>query len=105
MFRIKWLWKYMGEKRNLFVVAMVLSAVTSAMLVINPMLSQKLIDEVITPQNTDLLLPILGAMLAVQLARLTMRYTMIVLLEKSSQCTFNGLRRKMYDVLQNEDAR
>ena len=95
----------MGEKRNLFVVAMVLSAVTSAMLVINPMLSQKLIDEVITPQNTDLLLPILGAMLAVQLARLTMRYTMIVLLEKSSQCTFNGLRRKMYDVLQNEDAR
>ena len=95
----------MGEKRNLFVVAMVLSAVTSTMLVINPMLSQKLIDEVITPQNTDLLLPILGAMLAVQLARLTMRYTMIVLLEKSSQCTFNGLRRKMYDVLQNEDAR
>lgn len=94
----------MGEKRNLFVVAMVLSAVTSAMLVINPMLSQKLIDEVITPQNIDLLLPILGAMLAVQLARLTMRYTMIVLLEKSSQCTFNGLRRKMYDVLQNEDA-
>ena len=49
----------MGEKRNLFVVAMILSAVTSAMLVINPMLSQKLIDEVITPQNTTMLLPIL----------------------------------------------
>ncbi len=105
MFRIKWLWKYMGEKRNLFVVAMILSAVTSTMLVINPMLSQKLIDEVITPQNTALLLPILGAMLAVQMVRLTMRYTMIVLLEKSSQCTFNSLRHKMYDVLQNMDAR
>ncbi len=95
----------MGEKRGLFVVAMVLSAVTSAMLIINPMLSQKLIDDVITPQNTELLLPILGLMLAVQVARLTMRYVMIILLEKSSQCTFNGLRRKMYDVLQNEDAR
>lgn len=105
MFRIKWLWKYMGEKRNLFVVAMILSAVTSTMLVINPMLSQKLIDEVITPQNTAQLLPILGAMLAVQMVRLTMRYTMIVLLEKSSQCTFNSLRHKMYDVLQNMDAR
>ena len=105
MFRIKWLWKYMGEKRNLFVVAMILSAVTSAMLVINPMLSQKLIDEVITPQNTTMLLPILGIMLVVQLARLTMRYVMVVLLEKSSQCAFNGLRRKMYDVLQNQDAR
>ena len=51
MFRIKWLWKYMGEKRNLFVIAMVLSAVTSAILVVNPMLSQKLIDDVITPQD------------------------------------------------------
>lgn len=105
MFRIKWLWKYMGEKRNLFVIAMVLSAVTSAILVVNPMLSQKLIDDVITPQNLSLLLPILGLMLAVQMVRLTLRYTMIVLLEKSSQCTFNGLRHKMYSVLQNMDAR
>ena len=95
----------MGEKRNLFVIAMVLSAVTSIMQIINPMLSQKLIDDVITPQNTALLLPILGAMLAVQLIRLTMRYVMVVLLEKSSQCAYNGLRRKMYDVLQNEDSR
>ncbi len=105
MFRIKWLWKYMGEKRNLFVIAMVLSAVTSAILVVNPMLSQKLIDDVITPQNLSLLLPILGLMLAVQMVRLVLRYTMIVLLEKSSQCTFNGLRHKMYSVLQNMDAR
>ena len=105
MFRIKWLWKYMGEKRHLFVIAMVLSAVTSAILVVNPMLSQKLIDDVITPQNLSLLLPILGLMLAVQMVRLTLRYTMIVLLEKSSQCTFNGLRHRMYSVLQNMDAR
>ena len=105
MFRIKCLWKYMGEKRHLFVIAMVLSAVTSAILVVNPMLSQKLIDDVITPQNLSLLLPILGLMLAVQMVRLTLRYTMIVLLEKSSQCTFNGLRHKMYSVLQNMDAR
>ena len=105
MFRIKWLWKYMGEKRHLFVIAMVLSAVTSAILVVNPMLSQKLIDDVITPQNLSLLLPILGMMLAVQMVRLTLRYTMIVLLEKSSQCTFNGLRHRMYSVLQNMDAR
>ena len=105
MFRIKWLWKYMGEKRHLFVIAMVLSAVTSAILVVNPLLSQKLIDDVITPQNLSLLLPILGLMLAVQMVRLTLRYTMIVLLEKSSQCTFNGLRHRMYSVLQNMDAR
>lgn len=105
MFRIKWLWKYMGEKRNLFVIAMVLSAVTSAILVVNPMLSQKLIDDVITPQNASMLLPLLGLMMVVQMVRLILRYVMVVLLEKSSQCTFNGLRRKMFNVLQNEDAR
>ena len=105
MFRIKWLWKYMGEKRNLFVIAMVLSAVTSAILVVNPMLSQKLIDDVITPQDTSMLLPLLGLMMVVQMVRLILRYVMVVLLEKSSQCTFNGLRRKMFNVLQNEDAR
>lgn len=105
MFRIKWLWKYMGEKRNLFVIAMILSAVTSAILVVNPMLSQKLIDDVITPQDTSMLLPLLGLMMVVQMVRLILRYVMVVLLEKSSQCTFNGLRRKMFNVLQNEDAR
>ena len=95
----------MGEKRNLFVIAMVLSAVTSAILVVNPMLSQKLIDDVITPQDTSMLLPLLGLMMVVQMVRLILRYVMVVLLEKSSQCTFNGLRRKMFNVLQNEDAR
>lgn len=94
-----------GEKRNLFVIAMVLSAVTSAILVVNPMLSQKLIDDVITPQDTSMLLPLLGLMMVVQMVRLILRYVMVVLLEKSSQCTFNGLRRKMFNVLQNEDAR
>ena len=83
----------MGEKRGLFVIAMALSVITSAMQIINPMLSQKLIDDVITPQDTTFLLPILGLMMVVQLSRLVMRYTMVVLLEKSSQCAFNGLRR------------
>lgn len=103
MFRLKWLWKYMGKKRHLFVWAMVLSAVTSSMLIINPMLSQKLIDEVITPQNTALLLPLLGAMMVVQVVRLTLRYVMIVFLEKNSQQMLDDVRRKMFDVIQNQD--
>ena len=52
----------MGKKRHLFVIGLILSAVTCSMLIINPMLSQKLIDEVITPHNTAKLLPLLGIM-------------------------------------------
>ena len=103
MFRLKWLWKYMGKKRHLFVLGMILSAVTSAMLIINPMLSQKLIDEVITPQNTALLLPLPGAMMAVQIIRLTLRYVMVVFLEINSQQMLDDVRRKLFDVIQNQD--
>lgn len=73
------------------------------MLIINPMLSQKLIDEVITPQNTALLLPLLGAMMVVQVVRLALRYVMIVFLEKNSQQMLDDVRRKMFDVIQNQD--
>lgn len=103
MFRLKWLWKYMGNKRHLFVIGMILSALTSSMLIINPMLSQKLIDEVITPQNTTLLLPLLGAMMVVQLVRLVLRYVMVICLEKNSQQMIDDVRRKMFDVIQNQD--
>ena len=46
MLELKWLWKYMGPKRRYLVIGLCLSAITSAMLIINPMLSQKLIDEI-----------------------------------------------------------
>lgn len=103
MFELKWLWKYMGKKRKLFVIALILSAFTSSMLIINPMLSQRLIDDVITPQDPTWLLPILGAMMVVQVTRLGLRYLMIVLLEKNSQQMYDDVRCRMYDVIQKED--
>ena len=93
----------MGSKRKLFVVGLVLSAITSAMLVVNPRLSQMLIDNVITPQDTTLLLPILGAMLLVQIIRLTLRYLMVICLEKNSQTLIDDVRRQMFKVIQEQD--
>ena len=63
--QIKWLWQYMKGKRAGFVMGMFLSAVTSAAVIVNPMLSQRLIDDVITPGNTGPLIPILVTMLVV----------------------------------------
>lgn len=103
MLQLKWLWKYMGSKRKLFVVGLILSAVTSAMLVVNPRLSQMLIDNVVTPQDTTLLLPILGAMFLVQIVRLTLRYLMVVCLEKNSQTMIDDVRRQMFKVIQEQD--
>ena len=105
MFQLKWLWKYMGSKRYLLVIGLILSGITSSMLIINPMLSQKLIDNVITPRNTAMLLPLLGAMMAVQVVRLVLRYIMVICLEENSQHMLDDVRRRMYDVIQNEDYR
>ena len=60
-------------------------------------------DSVITPQDTTLLLPILGAMLLVQIIRLTLRYLMVVCLEKNSQTLIDDVRRQMFKVIQEQD--
>lgn len=73
------------------------------MLVVNPMLSARLIDEVIVPGNTALLLPLLGTMFAVQMVRLLLRYGMVVLMEISSTSMLTAVRKRLYDGLQNAD--
>lgn len=93
----------MGKHRRLWVIGLILAAVTSSMLIINPKLSQILIDEVITPQNTAKLLPLLAVMMGVQLIRLTLRYVMVVLLEESTQSMLTGVRKRIFKVIQNQD--
>lgn len=106
MFQLKWLWKNMEPKyRAAQIVALILSAITSTMLLINPFLSKLLVDEVIMPQNADPLLPLLFGMLAVQAVRLSMRYVMIVLLERSSQKLVANLRTRLFTVLQYQEMR
>ncbi|MDR0638737.1 MAG: ABC transporter ATP-binding protein/permease [Spirochaetaceae bacterium] len=96
-----WAWNHIGPKRPLFVLGLCAAAVSSAMLVVNPMLSARLIDEVIVPQNTALLLPLLGTMFAVQVGRLLLRYGMIMLMETTSTSMLTAVRRRLYDGLQN----
>lgn len=105
MFELKWLWKYMGKKRHLFVIGLILSVVTSAMLIINPMLLQRLIDEVIVPKKRDLLLPLLGAMMATEMVRLCLRYVMTICFEKNSQTMLDDVRTRMYQVIEDQDYR
>ena len=84
--QIKWLWDNMDarlHKRQ--ILALVISAVTSALLLVNPALSQRLIDDVIVAQNPQPLLGILAVMLVVKLGREASRYLMVILLEGNSQ--------------------
>ena len=103
---IRWLWGCADKKSHVRIItAMVISAVTSLMLLVNPSLTATLVDEVIIAENPDPLLGILAVMLVVKLLREGMRYLMIVLLEKASQNTVYTLRRTLFAKLQFQDTR
>ncbi|MDR1948189.1 MAG: ABC transporter ATP-binding protein/permease [Spirochaetaceae bacterium] len=95
----------MGKRRRGFVVGLVIAGVSSFMLIINPMLSQRLIDDVIIPGNTEPLIPLLLVMMGVQLVRLLLRYWMVILMELKSTEVMTDIRRRMYDVVQGQDYR
>lgn len=104
--QLQWLRKNMDPAcRRMQVMALIISVLTSGLLLVNPALSQRLIDEVIVPQNAEPLLGILGIMLAVKLGREGLRYLMVMLLETSSQNMIFNLRRNLFEKLQYSDIR
>ena len=103
MSQIGWLWNYLKGNRSLLVVGFIMSAISSGMVIINPMLSRKLIDEVIIPQNTEPLIPLLVIMLVITVVRLSMRYILHMFLEKESNVAMSKLRHHMYQIVQYQD--
>ena len=103
MEQIIWVWNYMKGKRVVFMGGLILTALTAAMCIINPMLAQKLIDDVITPGNTAPLIPLLVTMMTVHLTRLGLRYLMVIMMEKSSTSVMTDIRHDMYETVQKQD--
>lgn len=104
MNQVKWLWSVMDKKYHArHIMALVISAVTSVMLLINPSLTAKLMDDVIMAGNPEPLLGILLTMLAVKLFREGMRYLMVITLETTSQNVIYNLRTRLFTRLQYRD--
>jgi len=105
MSQIQWIWNYMKGRRAAFVAGLVVSAVSATMWIINPMFAQRLIDDVVVPQNTEPLIRLLVIMFAVQITRLSLRYLMVVLMERASTGVMTDIRRDMYEMVQGQDYR
>lgn len=104
MFQLKWHWHNLKGRRVLFVLGLLMSAISMSLVIVNPKLSQILIDRVLTGGQRELLLPLLAAMCAVQLARTLIRYGMVMALEVSSQHLILKIRTHVFHVLQHQDA-
>ena len=106
MFQIRWLWRNMDSRfRWRYITALVLSVVTSCLLLVNPYLTKILFDDVIMVGNTEPLVGLLLLMLGMQAVRLTLRYIMIIMLEKGSQNVLYNLRARLFEVLQYQEMR
>jgi len=103
MEQVVWVWNYMKGKRAVFMGGLFLTVITAGMRVINPMLGQRIIDEVIIAKNTDPLIRLLVIMMIVQLARLGFNYLQIILMEIASTDVMTRLRRDMYQTVQWQD--
>ncbi len=106
MQNIKWLWSLMDKRYHKWhIMALIISAVTSLMLLINPYLTKLLMDDVITAQNPEPLVPLLLTMLIVKLVREGLRYLMVITLEHTSQNVLMNLRTRLFTRLQYQDQR
>ena len=106
MHQIHWLWSVMDRKyHRMHILALIISGVTSLMLLINPTLTARLIDEVIVAGDTKPLLGILLTMLGFKLLREGMRYCMILMLETTSQNVLKNLRTRLFTRMQYLDMR
>ena len=104
--QIKWLWSNMDAPyRKRQIAALCICVLTDVMLLINPALSQRLIDDVIVAQNPDPLIGLLMIMLAAKVMREGLRYLMVIFLEKASQNVVLNLRTRLFEKLQYNDIR
>ena len=102
--QFEWLWQNMDAPfRRRHVTALCICAFTCLLLLVNPALSRRLVDEVIMAGNPDPLLSILAVMLAVKLGREGLRYLMVIFLEKDSQNVVFNLRRRLFTKMQYND--
>ena len=102
--QFEWLWQNMDAPyRRRHVIALCVCAFTCLLLLVNPALSRRLIDDVIMAGNPDPLLSILAVMLAVKLGREGLRYMMVIFLETDSQNVIFNLRRRLFTKMQYND--
>lgn len=100
---IKWIFSYINKYKFRFYFALSAVLLSSLMAMINPYLSGRLVDEVIIQNKVNILLPILGMMVAVTIIKAIIRYTYQMTFEFVSQNVIFELRQRMYNKLQELD--
>jgi len=98
-----WFYSFLKKYMPIIVVALFMVAIASAIAVINPMISGRIIDEVIYKEQYDLLAKMLIILVGLTLLRGVIRFSFTMLFEYSSQNTLYAMREAVFRRLMLED--
>jgi ATP-binding cassette, subfamily B, multidrug efflux pump len=111
MFELKWLWDNLEQSRTRYVLALLLSVVGSSLTVVNPYISQRIVDTFITgadarqnlSQQSGLLIMLCLGMIGFTLLRTGLAYFTTMQYEHSSQNMLYRIRIYLYNKIQGQD--
>ncbi len=111
MFEIKWLWLNLKGDRARYIVALFLSVAGSTLTIVNPYLSQRIVDTFIAgddavnnlTQQRGLLIMLCLGMIGFTLLRSGLAYVTMMQYERSSQNMFYRIRIYLYNKIQGQD--
>ncbi len=112
MFQLRWIWKNLKGYRFSYIFGLCLVLVGSGLTLVNPMITQRIVDQVITGvpdasghlvRHLDQLVPLVIALILATLTRTAVFYTVIMLCERASQGVVRTLRDYLYQNMQQQD--
>lgn len=105
MFDIRFIWQHLKGKRFVFILGLLMTLLTSAVVIVNPYLEKILVDDVIKGGKLDWLLPILGIMSLVVLVKTGLHMLKVVFMEQASQNMLINIRKKIFTNMQYQELR
>lgn len=100
---IKWIFSYLKKHKLKYFFALFLVLITSAINMINPFITGKIIDKVFGNGETSLLIPLVAIMIAVVAVKGIITYSYQIIFETISQDVLFKIRTDLYDKLLNLD--
>lgn len=100
---MRWFLSFLKKYRIRMVIGLVLVAITSLLVLINPQISGMLVDEVIIGQDYSRMGILLLTMVGITLVRSVLRFTFLMCFESSSQGLVYDMREEAYHKLMKED--
>ncbi|KGE16332.1 ABC transporter ATP-binding protein [Paenibacillus wynnii] len=111
MFELKWLWQNLKGNRSRYILALCLSVVGSSLTIVNPYISQRIVDTFIAGDNASqnltqergLLIALCLGMIGFSLLRTGLAYVTTMQYERSSQNMLYRIRIYLYNKIQGQD--